>query len=289
MANKELGINGVAPKGASPLFEVRDVHYAYLGKFPALCGIDLTINKGEKIAFLGANGTGKSTLLQILDGLIFPDKGTVLAFGRELSEDAFGDPAFNRLFRKSVGFVFQNPEIQLFCPTVKEDILFGPLQLGMGDREARARLEEVTSFLEIRHLLDRSPHQLSIGEKRRVAIASTLAVDPDVIILDEPTAGLDPATTRHIIDRVNLAHEAGKTVITSTHDLHIVEEIADRIYVFGKDKRIVRSGPSTELLQDTDFLSASNLVHIHSHRHRGALHTHTHGHPDHHHDHEEHA
>jgi cobalt/nickel transport system ATP-binding protein len=267
----------------SPVFELKDVHYAYLGKFPALRGVDLKIDKGEKIAFLGANGTGKSTLLQILDGLIFPDKGTVLAFGRELTEDAFGDPAFNRMFRKSVGFVFQNPEIQLFCPTVREDILFGPLQLGMDEKEACARLDEVTSFLEIRHLLDRSPHQLSIGEKHRVAIASTLAVDPEVLILDEPTAGLDPATTRHIIDRVNLAHEAGKTVITSTHDLHIVEEIADVIHVFSREKRIVRSGAAAKVLADNGFLGEHNLVHMHSHTHKGLTHAHPHRHLEHHH------
>ena len=268
------------------IFKLEDVHYSYLGRFPALRGIDLEIHKGEKIAFLGANGTGKSTLLQILDGLIFPDSGRVTAFGRKLTEDAFSDREFNHSFRKNVGFVFQNPDIQLFCPTVREDILFGPLQLGFDQAEALARMEEVTSFLEIGHLLDRSPNQLSIGEKRKVAIASTLAIDPEVIILDEPTAGLDPATTRHIIDRMNLASESGKTIITSTHDLHIVEEIADSIFVFGKEKRIIRSGPASELLRDMEFLSANNLVHVHSHRHHGTLHTHTHQHLEHHHGHE---
>ncbi|MDD5618635.1 MAG: ABC transporter ATP-binding protein, partial [Candidatus Omnitrophica bacterium] len=174
------------------IFELKGVNFSYLGKFSALCGIDLNIEKGQKICVIGANGSGKSTLLHILDGLIFADKGSVKFMGKELKEKSFGDENFSKDFRRSVGLVFQNPDVQLFCPTVKEDILFGPLQLGMDKREIESRLEKLVRFLNIRHLLERSPHQLSVGEKRKVAVTSTLIMNPDVLILDEPTAGLDP-------------------------------------------------------------------------------------------------
>lgn len=265
------------------IFELRDVYFSYLGKYPALCGIDLNIRKGTKIAVIGANGTGKSTLLHLLDGLIFPDKGKIMAFGRESNEDVFNDRDFSRQFRKRVGLVFQNPDVQLFCPTAEEDIIFGPLQLGLSAGEIKKRLGELCDILNIRHLLNRSPHQLSVGEKRKVALASTLAIEPEVIILDEPTAGLDPQTTRHIIDFIIQANHSGKTIITSTHDLHIVEEISDLVYVFSSEKKIVRFGPTNEILADTQFLQEHNLVHIHSHKHKDKVHIHPHQHLEHHH------
>ena len=264
------------------IFELRDVHFSYLGKFPALRGIDITIKKGEKITIIGANGSGKSTLLHLLDGLIFPDKGVVKTFGKEFRENDFNDEAFSRNFRMKVGFVFQNPDVQLFCPTVKEDIIFGPLQLGVEKKEIEKRLAGILSILKIEDLLDRSPHQLSIGEKRKAAIASTLIINPDVLVLDEPTAGLDPLTTRIIIDLLTQANEAGKTIITSTHDLHIVEEISDTVYVFGQEKRIVKSGSPREILEDNQLLQMNNLIHIHSHKHKEKIHAHPHLHVDHH-------
>ena len=264
------------------IFKLTDVRFSYLGKYPALCGINMDIRQGEKICVIGANGTGKSTLLQMLDGLVFPDEGRIFAFGKELSEERFNNLDFSRAFRKKVGLVFQNPDIQLFCPTVKEDIAFGPLQLGVKESETRKKMEEIIALLDIGHLLDRSPHQLSIGEKRKVAIASTLAINPEVLIFDEPTAGLDPQTTRHIIDFIMQANEDGKTIITATHDLHIVEEIADEVYVFGNEKKIVRHGPTAELLADVNFLKEHNLIHLHSHSHKGKVHTHAHKHLEHH-------
>lgn len=264
------------------IFELKNVHYSYLGKFPALTGIDLTVTAGEKISIIGANGTGKSTLLTLLDGLIFPDNGIVSAFGRELNEDLLNDEEFSRFFRKKVGFVFQNPDVALFCPTVKEDIVFGPLQLGVSHEETQERLNSLAKVFDIGHLLDRAPHQLSIGEKRKAALASVFAIDPDVILLDEPTAGLDPLTNRHIIDLLLEANSKGKTIITATHDLHNVSEISDMIYVFDKSKKIVKNGTPEEILADTELLSANNLMHIHRHKHKGILHTHPHSHLDHH-------
>lgn len=264
------------------IFELKDVHFSYYGKYPALCGIDMSIRQGEKISVIGANGTGKSTLLQILDGLIFPDRGSVSAFERELKEDVFDDEDFSRYFRSKVGLVFQNSDVQLFCPTVKEEIIFGPLQLGLPNEEIKRRLDDFMDIFNIKALINRAPHQLSIGEKRKVAIASILAINPEIIILDEPTAGLDPLTSRHIMDIILEANENGKTIITATHDLHIVEEISDCVYVLNQEKKIARSGSSKELLADQQLLKENNLMHIHSHRHKDKMHIHPHGHLDHH-------
>jgi cobalt/nickel transport system ATP-binding protein len=264
------------------IFELNDVYFSYLGKIPALSGVDIRINQGQKISIIGANGSGKSTFLQILDGLIFADQGSVSFCGQQLNEKIFNDAKFSQEFRRKVGFIFQNSDVQLFCPTVKEDIIFGPLQLGFAKEQIRKRLEKLTDTLKIKELLDRPPYQLSIGEKRKVAIASTLIMDPEVLILDEPTAGLDPLTSRHIIDLLIEENNFGKTIITATHDLHIVEEIADIVYVFGADKKIVKFGQADNILNDVALLTANNLVHIHSHRHKDKVHLHPHMHLEHH-------
>ena len=246
-----------------PLYSLTNVSFSYSGSIRALNCLDLTIGKGERIALIGANGTGKSTLLAILDALQFPSTGTAEIFGTTLTEKKMNDAAFQRRFRSAVGFVFQNPDVQLFCPTVREDIVFGPLQLGVGKNEILRRLDEVTSRLRIAHLLDRSPFQLSIGEKKKIAIASVLIIEPDVLLLDEPTAGLDPRTTRDIMDVLNGEHAKGKTIVMATHDLHIVEEIADVIHAFGPDKNIIKSGTAEEILSDHEFLKDNNLMHKH--------------------------
>jgi cobalt/nickel transport system ATP-binding protein len=266
---------------AKLLFELNKVYFSYLGRIPALCGIDLAIEEGSKVGIIGANGTGKSTLLAMLDALVFPEKGSVKAFGRQLNEDILNEPSFSQLFRSKVGFVFQNPEVQLFCPTVKEDIVFGPLQLGATHEETKRRLDKITAELKIEHLLERSPHQLSIGEKRKVAIASVLAINPDALLLDEPTAGLDPKTTRDIIDILLSENSAGKTIITATHDMHIVEEISDIVHVFSADKKVIRSGNPDQILADQQLLIDNNLIHMHRHRHKDIIHIHPHQHFEH--------
>lgn len=264
------------------IFELKDIHYSYLSRFPALCGINMQVRKGEKISVIGANGTGKSTLLTLLDGLVFPDAGRIYAFGRELNERVLNDENFSLDFRKKVGFVFQNPEVQLFCPSVREDILFGPLQLGVPKDKIKDKLDKIVNDLDIKNLLDRPPHQLSIGEKRKVAIASVLIIEPEVMILDEPTAGLDPLTSRHIIDIILQANQEGRTIITSTHDLHIVEEISDLVYVLGRDNKIAKYGSPFEILSDNELLRSNNLIHIHRHQHKDKAHAHPHEHLEHH-------
>ncbi|MDD5042716.1 MAG: ABC transporter ATP-binding protein [Candidatus Omnitrophica bacterium] len=257
---------------------MKEVYFSYLGRFPALCGIDAEILSGQKVAVVGANGSGKSTFLSLLDGLIFADKGEVRFLGRELNGRAFSDDNFLRDFRRKVGFVFQNPEVQLFCPTIKEDILFGPLQLGLDKAKTESCLERVSEMLGIGGLFERSPHQLSIGEKRKAALASVLVMDPEVLILDEPTAGLDPSTSRNIIDLLLDESSAGKTVVISTHDLHVVEEVAEEVYVLGQDRRVASCGKMRDILSDAALLAANNLTHIHSHRHGALSHTHSHLH-----------
>jgi len=266
---------------AKPLFELKDVYFSYMGKFPALCGVNLTIEEGAKVCVIGANGTGKSTILNMLDGLIFAGSGSMKAFDRNITSGVMSEPGFSRVFRKSVGFVFQNPDAQLFCPSVKEDIMFGPLQLGVQLDKIKKGVDIIANRLKINNLLNRQPHQLSIGEKKKVSIACVMAVEPDVFLLDEPTAGLDPATTRDIIDILLEENMAGKTIVTATHDMHIVGEISDIAHVLGRNKKIIRSAVPDEILLDCEFLKDNNLVHVHRHMHDGRIHAHPHLHTEH--------
>lgn len=248
-------------------------------------GVDIAIEEGRNTAVVGPNGSGKSTLLHLLNGLIFADMGSVKFFGRELKEGLLREEGFSKDFRRSVGLVFQNPDIQLFCPTVREEIMFGPLHLGFDPKTIKPMFDSIAKIFGISDLADRMPHQLSIGEKRKVAIASVLISGPDILLLDEPTAGLDPKTSRDLIDLLTERREEGKTIVTATHDLHIIEEIAEVVYVFDRNKTIVRYGHPHELLCDIRFLEENNLMHSHPHRHAGQTHEHRHDHLLHDHDH----
>lgn len=262
------------------IFELKGVSFTYLGKFPALRDIDLEVGPGEKIALLGANGSGKSTLLQILDGLLFPQKGEVRFFGQNLTEESLKDEKFIYFFRKTVGLVFQNSDLQLFSGTVWDEISFGPIQLDLTQDEVEKRVLDVLKLMRVEDLRDRPPYQLSEGEKRKVAIGSVLSINPDILLLDEPTGGLDPKSSRELVDLIIGFHGAGKTIITATHDLHIVPEIADRIYVLDENKRIVARGKTEEILSNQDLLHNTNLIHIHKHRHKTYWHLHPHQHID---------
>ncbi len=267
------------------IYELNNVCYSYAGRFEALKGVDLTIRRGEKIALIGANGSGKSTLLLVLAGLFFPDTGTVKFSGADLKEDSFDSPHFKKDFRGRVGIVFQNSDIQLFNSSVEDELMFGLTQLGLLKADVDKRLKEYVDLMDIGHLMQRHPQQLSIGEKKRVAIASVLVMEPEIILLDEPTSGLDPRTTRHLIDAISKFGERGCTIITSTQDIHIVPEIADRVVIMGEDKRKVRDGSAEEIMKDTPFLEKHNLIHSHIHRHKNLTHVHPHGHPSHEHPH----
>lgn len=265
------------------LYELDKVSYSYLGRFKALEGVCFSVSKGEKVVLLGANGSGKSTLLILMAGLIFPDDGIIRFTDNPLTEENLSDGEFRKFFRQRVGIVFQNSDAQLFNSTVRDEVLFGLTQLGLSRGEIDRRLDGYIKDMEIAHLIDRHPQYLSIGEKKRVALASVLCMEPEVILLDEPTAGLDPRTTRHLIDTISRLGEKGYTVITATQDIHVASEISDRAIILGEDKKIALDKPIQETLEDRAFLERHNLVHVHAHRHDGQLHVHPHEHPDHHH------
>jgi cobalt/nickel transport system ATP-binding protein len=263
------------------LFELKKASYSYAGRIGALCEADLSIIEGEQVAVLGANGSGKSTLLKLLDGLIFPTSGEVFAFGKRLSEEALekNEGNFSSIFRKKVGLVFQNSETQLFCPTVLDEIMFGPLQLGMPQVEMSQRAEEVMELLGLGSLKNRAPYSLSGGEKKKVAIACVLSVNPEVLLLDEPTSGLDPKTQSFLVELLLELKKARKTIIIATHDLELAEVFSERAVVFSEGHRIVADGSANDVLGDTDLLLDVNLIHEHYHKSRGALKKHIHSHP----------
>jgi cobalt/nickel transport system ATP-binding protein len=272
------------------VFELKNVSYAYLDKFPAVSDVSLTIRKGDQVALMGANGSGKSTLLAILDALVYPTGGEFLAFGNPVTEEAFDTISgneFSRYFRRHVGFVFQNSDAQLFSSSVYDEIAFGPLQLDMKPDDVRARVEEVMDMIGIAQLRDRAPHTLSGGEKKKVSIASVLATNPDVLLLDEPTAGLDPRTQLWLIELLHDLGHAGKTIVTATHDLDTVEHISTRAIVMGEDHSIKVDGWTHKIVNDLELLLSTNLIHKHMHRHGAIVHQHMHSHDhDHVHEHE---
>jgi cobalt/nickel transport system ATP-binding protein len=218
------------------------------------------------VAILGANGCGKSTLLKLLDGLYFPSEGEVFAFGQPLSEAAFQDEAFHFAFRRKVGLLFQDSDVQLFSPSVWDEVAFAPLQMGLAREEVVARVEGALKTLRIEGLRERAPHHLSGGEKKRVALASLLSLDPQVWLMDEPTAGLDPRSAAWLDDFIYDQGQHGRTIVIATHDLALVESIAERVYLFNEQHQIVAEGPTDEILSDHALLVACNLVpgHVHT-------------------------
>lgn len=263
------------------IFDLKNVSYSYVGKIDALKDVTLKINRGEQVSIIGSNGCGKSTLLAILDGLVYPTSGQFYAFDNLINEDAFdaiADNEFRTYFRTKVGFVFQNSDVQLFCPTVYEEIAFGPLQLNLPADEVRTRVEDVLDMMQIGKLRDRSPHTLSGGEKKKVCIATVLVNNPDVLLLDEPSAGLDPRTQLWLVDLLVELGQAGKTVITATHDLEIIDQISKRAIIMGEDHRVKMDKDSKSVLSNYELLLSANLVHEHTHLHGKMVHEHLHFH-----------
>lgn len=262
--------------GGEDLLVCRELSYAYVERFVALDRVSLTVRRGESVALLGANGSGKSTLLKVLDGLIFPDSGTYTAFGQSVTEENLEDEQFCTGFRSRVGFVFQNSDAQVFSPTVREEIAFGPLQMGLPNATVEKRIADIVRVLGIENLVERAPYQLSGGEKKKVAIASVLVMNPEVLIFDEPTAALDPRTQQWLMDLIVELNRAGKTIVLATHDLDVLEVVATRCMVFSEQHRIVLEGTPAEVLGNRDLLLEVNLIHAHSHRHGEISHGHAH-------------
>jgi len=273
-------------KLVTTLYRLQKVHFSYLDKFPVLKGIDLEISKPSRIALIGANGSGKSTLLKLLDALYFPVSGTVEFEGTPLTEKRLLDEQYSYAFRKRVGFLFQDPEAQLFSPTVWDEVCFGPLQLQWEKERIREEAEKILLEFGLTSLRERPPYRLSVGEKKKVALASVLILDPQVLLLDEPTAALDPRTQSLLLDLLHEWARREKTIITSTHDLTILKEICDRVHIM-QDGVVVHTNGPQQVLDNEELLQETNLIHIHTHRHQEIEHAHPHTHDFHAHSHEE--
>jgi len=235
------------------LVETRDLCYTYPGNVTALHSINFIAPRKARIAVIGSNGAGKSTLFKHFNGIFKPTSGSVLVQGEPITKENI------RNVRKFVGLVFQNPDDQIFSPTVEQDVAFGPTNLGLDEETVQHRVREALRIVGIEHLANRVPHHLSGGEKKRVAIAGVIAMEPQVLVLDEPTAGLDPEGVRDFNNFCNsLSSKYGLTVIFSTHDVSLVPEIADYIYVMHKGT-IVASGSVEEVFVQMDLLRSVRL------------------------------
>lgn len=233
----------------APAIDVRNVSYTYPDGREALRGLDLTVEQDQKVAILGPNGAGKTTLALHLNGLLVANRGTIQIGDLVLTEET------TREIRRRVGLVFQNPNDQLFMPTVSQDVAFGPANLGLKGDALEERVSEALGAVEAEKLGDRAPHHLSGGEQRRAAIATVLAMRPDVLVLDEPASGLDPAGRRDLIRTL-----AGLSItqLVITHDLAFAYELCDRSVVMN-DGRIVADGSTGDIMADADLLAQHRL------------------------------
>lgn len=252
------------------------MHFNY-DRVPALSGLSLEIAAGQSIALIGANGSGKSTLLRLLDGLAFPSRGEVSFCGSPLTPELLQSDDFALPFRRRVALVFQNPDVQLFNPTVFDEVAFGPAQLQWPKPQIQQKVDAALEIMRIEHLRDRPPYRLSGGEKKRVALASVMVMDPEVLLLDEPTSALDPRSQSELLDLVQGWKSASRTIITATHQLELVEHIAETAFVLEAGKVMV-SGAVREVLSDFDLMLRANLVHAHRHSHGAVTHSHPHRH-----------
>jgi len=260
------------------VYEASDLAYSYPGGKRAIEGVSFSVREGERVAVLGANASGKSTLLHLLDGLYFAERGGIRAFGTVLTEESVETHPFFSEFRQKVGFLFQNSDAQLFCTTVEEELAFGPLQLRLPEADVEQRVNDTLRMFGIERLSDRSPQTLSGGEKKKVALATIIACAPRVILLDEPSAGLDPRTQQWLTEFMGVLNESGVTLITSSHDLSFVAEVSDRALILSEDHKLVYDGPVKDALTDLDLLLSVNLIHAHAHTHERTVHIHPHLH-----------
>ena len=220
------------PANARPIIELDDFCFAYEST-PVLSYIDLTICSGDSVVLMGDNGSGKSTLLRVISGLEFGSYGTYKFDGQLVDPRSMKDPSFAKRLHQRVGFIFQDSDAQLFCARVYDEIAFGPLQMGLSDDEVSRRVADVASMLGIEKLLDRAPYNLSGGEKKKVAIACILSMNPDVYCFDEPLNGLDRKTRQWLLDFLGQLKAAGKTLIIATHDQSLADALADYFVFVG--------------------------------------------------------
>jgi len=230
------------------VLQVHDLHFSYHGGISALRGVSFEMCAGDKVALVGPNGAGKSTLMLHLNGIL-NGHGEVIVGGQRLTRDNLP------VIRAMVGLVFQNPDDQLFSPTVFEDVAFGPLHMGLPMEQVESRVKSALEAVRMSGFRDRLSHHLSVGEKKRIAIATVLSMDPQILVLDEPSAGLDPRARRALI---NLLRELPITMLVSTHDMKLVEELFPRTIVMDEGQ-IVADGKTKEILDDEKLLTAHGL------------------------------
>jgi cobalt/nickel transport system ATP-binding protein len=260
------------------IISLKNIDYSYYGKIPALKNINLSVKKGEMLAIIGLNGCGKSTLLHIINALIFADSGEVFFKGQQVTEKSLADKSFGMQLRQSMGYIFQNPDIQLFCPTVFDELLFAPLQLNLPIETAEERAEQTLSSLGIEYLKDRPVYMLSGGEKKKVAIASVLTMNPEILLIDEPLSSLDPKAQTFFTDLLLELNHAGKTIVFTTHHLDLIDHLQPRVAVLSEEHTIHKTGTASEILSDEEFLISVNLIHEHIHKHDNEEHRHFHSH-----------
>ena len=243
--NQERGIN---------MLEVKNIKYSYNSDYQALKGVSLKIERGDMVALLGKNGAGKSTLFLHLNGIYEPDEGQVFIDGEELKYDKKS----LLKFRQKVGIVFQNPDDQIFAPTVEEDVAFGPLNLGLSMEEVQDRVEEALARVGMSGYEKKAPHHLSGGQKKRVAIAGILAMKPELMVLDEPTAGLDPQGVVDLSILLKELNAEGITILISTHEVDLVPDYANKVFVL-VDGLLVGEGTPKEIFSQPEILEKANL------------------------------
>lgn len=228
----------------------KDVHYTYPNGYEALKGVSFLITHGEKVALLGLNGAGKSTLLLHTNGLLLPSSGEVNIGGVPVTKKTL------RLVRQSVGMVFQNPDDQLFMPTLEDDVAFGPRNMGLPEEEVQRRVDEALAAVGATELRDRPPFEMSGGQRRIGAIATVLSMEPAVLVLDEPTSALDSAARLRVID---LLKTFDHTILVATHDLEMANDLCPRSIVIA-DGKVVADGPTEKILRNPALLESAGLA-----------------------------
>lgn len=231
-----------------------NLSFTYPDGTQALKNINIEIEKGEKVAIIGPNGAGKSTLFSHFNGLTEPTSGCVKIEGKPIS---FEKDELLKV-RQKVGIVFQDPNDQLFAPTVKEDIAFGPMNLGLSYDEVEKRVEDALKMVGMENYEDKTPHHLSGGQQKRIAIAGIIAMKPELMILDEPTAGLDPDGVEKVLNIMNQLNEEGMTLIISSHDIDMISKYADKIFVLHNGE-IIESGNKNKIFSDMELLKKAHL------------------------------
>ena len=231
------------------VIDFKDVHFSYPDGTNALKGVSFRITHGESVGIVGANGAGKSTLISHMNGYLMPAKGTIIIGDVQLDKTTLNET------RKTVGVVFQNPDDQLFMPTVFDDVSFGPLNLGLSKEMVVERVTEALTTVGCLDLKDKPPHRLSMGQKRLVSIATVIAMQPDILVMDEPAANLDPKSRRQLI---NLLNDFKHSKIIASHDLDLILDVCERCMVIGNGK-VMTDGPAKELLVNEKLLEENNL------------------------------